>query len=65
MRPLLAGFISARQDLARYTTELFELVSAGKIEARIHKLYSLEDAAQAHLDLESRKTTGKLLLKFD
>jgi NADPH:quinone reductase len=42
--------------------ELFELIAAGKLEVRIGDRYPLEDARKAHEDLESRRTTGKLLL---
>jgi NADPH2:quinone reductase len=37
-------------------------IGQGKLKLHIHKVYPLADAAQAHRDLESRKTTGKLLL---
>ena len=37
-------------------------IAAGKVKLRIGHTYKLEDAAQAHRDLEARKTTGKLLL---
>ncbi|PTB64656.1 NAD(P)-binding protein [Trichoderma citrinoviride] len=65
MRPIVNGYVAERADLERYTSELFDLVLSKKVEVKIHKIYSLKDAAQAHIDLESRKTTGKLLLKID
>ncbi|TFB01368.1 putative quinone oxidoreductase [Trichoderma ghanense] len=65
MRPVVNGYVAERADLERYTSELFDLVLSKKVEVKIHKIYPLKDAAQAHIDLESRKTTGKLLLKID
>jgi NADPH2:quinone reductase len=38
------------------------MVVRGELKLRIYKKYQLEDVRQAHLDLEGRKTTGKLLL---
>ncbi|KAL7934276.1 hypothetical protein V8C35DRAFT_302178 [Trichoderma chlorosporum] len=65
MRPIVNGYVTERADLERYTSELFDLVISKKIEVKIHNIYPLKDAAQAHIDLESRKTTGKLLLKIE
>jgi len=42
--------------------ELFALIADGKLHVRIGARYPLDQAAQAHRDLEARKTTGKLLL---
>jgi NADPH2:quinone reductase len=38
------------------------MIARGDLKLRIHKTYPLADAAEAHRDLEGRKTTGKLLL---
>jgi NADPH:quinone reductase len=62
-RPTLAHYISERKDLQWRSSELFQWLAEGKLHLQIHKVYSLADAAQAHRDLESRGTTGKLLLK--
>ena len=62
MRPQLFGFISTREEFEKYTKELFEMV-AGGIDVSIYKTYKLSDVAQAHQDIEGRKTTGKLLLR--
>jgi NADPH2:quinone reductase len=56
-----------RPSLRHHTTreraeEVFDLVKTGKLEVRIGGRYPLEDARRAHEDLESRRTTGKLLL---
>jgi NADPH2:quinone reductase len=41
---------------------LFDMIAAKKLKLRIEHVYPLQDAQQAHRDLEGRKTTGKLLL---
>jgi NADPH2:quinone reductase len=61
-RPTLAHYIATRQELERRAGDLFALIDAGTLKVRIHKEYPLAEAAQAHRDLEGRKTTGKLLL---
>lgn len=65
MRPVVNGYVSQRADLEKYTSELFDLIKSKKLELTIHKVYPLKDVAQAHQDIESRKTTGKLLIKID
>jgi NADPH2:quinone reductase len=62
-RPSLAHYISERKDLEWRASELFGWLASGKLKLQIYKTYSLSEAAQAHRDLEARKTTGKLLLK--
>lgn len=63
MRPVLNNYTTTLEELEHYTSELFKLVTSGKLEVRIHEVYPLADAARAQADIESRKTTGKLLLK--
>jgi NADPH2:quinone reductase len=41
---------------------LFDVVSSGAVKIEINQTYPLQDAAQAHRDLESRKTTGSTVL---
>jgi NADPH2:quinone reductase len=62
-RPSLAHYVSDPKELHWRASDLFQWIEQGKLKLEIHKVYRLEDAAQAHRDLESRKTTGKLLLK--
>ncbi len=62
-RPSLAHYVSDSKELRWRASDLFQWMEHGKLKVEIHKTYSLTDAAQAHRDLESRKTTGKLLLK--
>jgi NADPH2:quinone reductase len=57
-RPALADYIADPQEKAALAAEVFGLVGSGKIRIEINQRYTLEDAAQAHRDLESRKTTG-------
>jgi len=53
-----------REEFATYTEELFKFIADGKLDVRIHDIYPLEDIKRVHEDLEGRKTTGKLLIKF-
>lgn len=57
-RPALADYIADPAEKAELAGELFDLVGSGKIKIEINQHYSLQDAVQAHRDLESRKTTG-------
>lgn len=63
MRATLMNYIVTREELEYYANGVLDLIKAGKLNIRIHKVYSLKDAAEAHKDLEGRRTTGKLLLK--
>ncbi len=57
-RPALADYIADPAEKAALAGELFDHVGSGRIKIEINQHYALEDAAQAHRDLESRKTTG-------
>ena len=57
-RPALADYIADPAEKAELAGELFDHVGAGRIGIEIHQTYALEDAVQAHRDLESRRTTG-------
>jgi len=57
-RPALADYIADPVEKAALANELFTHVAGGKINIQINQRYSLEDAAAAHHDLESRSTTG-------
>lgn len=61
-RPVLFDFISTRQALLAAAAELFEVIAAGVVKIEINQRYPLSEAAQAHRDLEGRKTTGSTLL---
>jgi NADPH2:quinone reductase len=57
-RPALADYIADPAEKAELVSELFGHVSSGRIKIEINQRYALEDAVQAHRDLEARKTTG-------
>jgi NADPH:quinone reductase len=61
-RPTLANYIATREELVARSSAVFGMAAAGTLKLRIGHTYPLADAAQAHRDLEGRKTTGKLLL---
>jgi len=61
-RPTLAHYTATREELEQRSSEVLEMIRKGRLELRIHATYPLEQAEQAHRDLEGRKTTGKLLL---
>ena len=61
-RPTLGNYVSSREELLRRAADVFAWVAKGKLKVRAEHEYSLADAAQAHEDLEGRKTTGKILL---
>ena len=61
-RPSIAAYAATRPDLLRMADEVFALVKGGKIVSEARQSYPLKDAAQAHRDLEARKTTGATLL---
>jgi NADPH2:quinone reductase len=57
-RPALADYIADPVEKAELAGEIFGHISAGRIRIEINQRYALEDAMQAHRDLEARKTTG-------
>jgi NADPH2:quinone reductase len=57
-RPALADYIADPAEKSELASELFGHVASGRIRIEINQRYALQDAAQAHRDLESRKTTG-------
>jgi len=61
-RPMLANYIATRDELLRRADDVFTWIQQGKLEVRIGGTYPLDEAARAHDDLASRRTTGKLLL---
>src|SRR5579872_3464983 len=61
-RPTLNTYTATREDLLTAARELFEVVQKGVVKLAINQTYPLRDAAQAHRDLQSRKTTGSTVL---
>ncbi len=62
-RPVLFDFIDTRERLLGACEELFEVVSAGVVEVHVNQRYPLANAAEAHRDLENRRTTGSTVLE--
>ncbi len=61
-RPVLFDFVNTRENLLHACNELFEVIANDAVNIRIGQKYPLKDAAQAHRDLEARKTTGSTIL---
>ena len=61
-RPTLGHYTATREELEWRAGDVLGWVASGELKLRIHKTYPLTEAAQAHRDLEGRKTMGKLLL---
>jgi NADPH:quinone reductase len=62
-RPTLFTYIASREELEMRSSDLFRWIVEGSVKIRIDKIYPLAEAAQAHRDIEGRKTTGKLVLQ--
>jgi len=61
-RPSLFAYTAQRADLLATAKDLFDVVLSGAVKIEIGRTYALKDAAQAHLDLEARETTGASIL---
>ena len=61
-RPTLDTHVATREDLVATANDLFDVVSRGIVKIEVNQTYALKDAAQAHRDLEARKTTGSTVL---
>jgi len=61
-RPTLGTFVANKRLLEENSADLFEAVSSGKVKIHVNQTYPLMNAAQAHKDLEARKTTGSTVL---
>jgi len=62
-RPTLASYIATRSELEETANDLFDVVTSGKVKINVNQTYPLHEAAQAHRDLEARKTTGSTVLR--
>ena len=62
-RPTLATYIASREDLEKASDTVFGVLRDGKVKVDISRRYALADTAQAHADLESRNTTGAMILE--
>jgi NADPH2:quinone reductase len=61
-RPTLMTYTAKREDLVSAAKELFDVVLGGQVKITVGQTYPLSETAQAHRDLEARKTTGSTLL---
>ncbi|MGV7209680.1 quinone oxidoreductase family protein [Oxalobacteraceae bacterium A2-2] len=61
-RPTLMSYVAKREDLEASAASLFGVVSSGAVQVDVRQRYKLADVAQAHIDLEARKTTGSSIL---
>jgi len=61
-RPISLDYVRTADELRSVTGNVFSMFTSGQLSVPISRTYTLEDAGEAHRDLESRKTTGKLLL---
>ena len=61
-RPTLFHYIASRQQLEQSASELFDMVTSGKVKVEVQQRFALKDAAEAHRALQGRKTTGSTIL---
>lgn len=61
-RPVLMHYVASDAALQANARDLFDVVGSGKVKISVNQRYQLEDVAQAHMDLEARKTTGSTVL---
>ena len=61
-RPTLVHYMSDRRELLERAGDLFNWITSGKLKLRIEKTFPLAEAAEAHRQLEGRRTTGKVIL---
>lgn len=61
-RPTLFHYIASREQLEQSAGELFDIVASGKVKIEVKQRFALKDAAEAHRQLEARKTTGSTIL---
>ncbi len=61
-RPTLMTYTAKRADLLEHANDLFNVVQSGAVKVEVRQTYALAEAAQAHKDLEARKTTGSSVL---
>jgi len=61
-RPTLVHYGAKREDLVMMANDVIDVVGKGVVKIPINQTYALKDAAQAHRDLEARKTTGSSVL---
>ena len=61
-RPTLFNYTASRHELETAANELFDVVARGKVKIEVKQRFALKDAAEAHRQLEARKTSGSTIL---
>ena len=61
-RPSMGQYLGTKDEIKEGTDKLFEKIKLGQIKVKIFKKYKLEDAIQAHEDLEARKIIGPAII---
>jgi NADPH2:quinone reductase len=61
-RPTLANYTATQEELQKRASAVLNMIREGEVKLRVEHVYRLQDAQQAHRDLEARKTIGELLL---
>jgi NADPH2:quinone reductase len=61
-RPMLMHYYASAEDFRIGAARFLAMIASGTLKSEIHQRYALKDAAQAHRDLEARKTTGASIL---
>ncbi|KAJ2845818.1 hypothetical protein IWW36_004630, partial [Coemansia brasiliensis] len=64
LRPRLYGYIVEDDEFKLHLHAVLRMLEQGELDVHVHKIYELKDAGMAHVDLQSRKTTGKLLISI-
>ncbi|MBL4864683.1 MAG: zinc-binding dehydrogenase, partial [Rhodobiaceae bacterium] len=62
-RPTMIHYMMTPEEVATATSDLFDVVARGAVKVDINQRYALGDVAQAHRDLEGRKTTGATIIE--
>jgi NADPH2:quinone reductase len=62
-RPRLDAYLETKEELESNVIAVWDFMLKGHIKVQIHEIYPLKDVKRAHDDIESRGTTGKLLLR--
>lgn len=63
LRPTLFNYVYTRDEMLQYAEEVWRFIEKDNLNVAIHDVYPLKDVVRATEDIQSRKTTGKLLLK--
>ncbi len=63
-RPTLKDYVGSREELQSRAEDIFKWVAQGELKVRIGHRFALDEIAEAHRELEGRRTTGKVLLTF-